>query len=277
MEQSYDILKARALQWDVTIDETIETPTSLLGFGIRGNDSVVLKIANEQSDESHSGEVLRAFNGEGSVRVHEFDTGAVLLERLEPGNQLVELARLSRDDEATAILANVMEQLSGHVAPPHTATVFDWARGFDRYLATRDKQIPQDLVTQARGTYRMLAASQRNPMLLHGDLQHYNVLFDSTRGWLAIDPKGVVAELEYEVGSILRNPVEHPELLASVHTIGRRLDILVTTLRLDRTRVIAWSFSQAVLSAIWEIEDGYSIKSDNAALRLARALEPMLS
>jgi streptomycin 6-kinase len=43
--------------------------------------------------------------------------------------------------------------------------------------------------------------------LLHGDLQHYNVLLDRKRGWLAIDPKGVVAEGEFELGAALRNPI----------------------------------------------------------------------
>jgi streptomycin 6-kinase len=273
---SPDLLETRALQWDVTIDETMETPTSVIGFGRRGDDRVVLKITRKRCDESHAGEILQAFNGEGSVRVLESETGAVLLERLEPGNQLVELVRRGQDEDATAILANLMQQLSQHTAPPHTPTVFDWARGFDRYLAIRDKQIPNNLVTQARELYRTLANSQGKPMLLHGDLQHYNVLFDAARGWLSIDPKGVISELEYEVGSVLRNPVEQPELLASANTIERRLDILVDTLRLDRTRVIAWSFSQAVLSAIWDIEDGYNIRPDNAALRLARTLKPML-
>ena len=32
-----------------------------------------------------------------------------------------------------------------------------------------------------------------------------NVRFDSGRGWLAIDPKGVFGELEYEVGAVVRN------------------------------------------------------------------------
>jgi streptomycin 6-kinase len=273
---SSDLLETRTLRWGVTIEETIETPTSVIGFGRRGNDRVVIKITKEECDESHAGEVLRAFNGAGAVRVLESETGAVLLEQLEPGDQLVELVRRGRDDDATSILAKVIEQLSQHTAPPNTSTVFDWARGFDRYLATRDKQVPDDLVTQARELYRVLANSQEEPMLLHGDLQHYNVLSDEVRGWVAIDPKGVVAELEYEIGSVLRNPVEQPEFLASVNTIERRLDILVDTLRLDRARVIAWSFSQAVLSAIWEIEDGYNIRPDNTALRLARTLKPML-
>ena len=273
---AHHTLRARAEGWGVSIDEMMETPTSVLGFGLRGNDRVVLKITKAESDESHAGEVLRSFKGDGAVRVHESDTGAVLMERLEPGHQLVELVRRGEDDEATKILANVTLQLSQHKAPPHTPTVPDWARGFDRYLATADKQIPAHLVIEARELYRMLAASQGKAMLLHGDLQHYNVLWDAARGWLAIDPKGVVAELEYEVGSILRNPVEKPELLPSTKTIDRRLEILVNALRLDHARVVAWSFSQAVLSAIWDFEDGYSIGQDNAALRLARALKPML-
>ena len=32
-----------------------------------------------------------------------------------------------------------------------------------------------------------------NPqMLLHGDLHHWNILSDADRGWMAIDPKGVI-------------------------------------------------------------------------------------
>jgi streptomycin 6-kinase len=40
------------------------------------------------------------------------------------------------------------------------------------------------------------------------DLHHYNVLSDSGRGWLAIDPKGLVGEVEYEVGAAIRNPID---------------------------------------------------------------------
>ena len=70
-------------------------------------------------------------------------------------------------------------------------------------------------------------------MLLHGDLQHYNVLFDNERGWVAIDPKGVVGEWEYEVGPLLRNPVEQPELFANPAIINRRLELLTTLLPLN--------------------------------------------
>jgi streptomycin 6-kinase len=158
-----------------------------------------------------------------------------------------------------------------------SATVWDWAKAFGRYLATGDNQVPKQLVGSAHRLYLSLCASQRGPRLLHGDLQHYNVLFDSERGWLAIDPKGVVGEVEYEVGAILRNPIERPELFTSPATIERRIKQLTAKLNLDHERVLAWGFAQAVLSAIWDIEDGFPLDTMNPALRLASAIEPMLS
>lgn len=113
-------------------------------------------------------------------------------------------------------------------------------------------------------------------MLLHGDLQHYNVLFDNERGWVAIDPKGVVGELEYEVGALLRNPFELPELFTNRATVERRLKILMTHLPLDSARALNWSFAQAVLSAIWTVEDEHTLEPNNSALQLARTLKPML-
>lgn len=112
--------------------------------------------------------------------------------------------------------------------------------------------------------------------LLHGDLHHYNVLFDSDRHWLAIDPKGVLGELEYEVGAALRNPCETPELFASPATIETRIARFEAELKLNPDRMLAWGFAQAVLSAIWTVEDGSAIDSENPGIRLAKATRPML-
>ena len=270
-------LQATAEAWDVMIEEVQETPTSVLGFGVRAGRRVVLKITKHAGDESHSGEVLKAFAGNGAVTVYESETGAVLLERLEPGEQLVNLVKRGDEEEATKILAQVMKKLAHHQAPAECPTVADWGRGFDRYLASGDRQLPLELVHEARNLYQDLTSTQVTTMLLHGDLQHYNVLFDNERGWVAIDPKGVVGEWEYEVGPLLRNPVEHPELFATPATIKRRLEILTTLLPLNYSRTLHWSYAQAILSAIWDVEDGYKITPNNPSLTLARYLRPMLS
>ncbi len=269
-----DQLESHAHRWGVTIEHTQETTGSMLGFGLCHGEPVVLKIIKQPGDEWHSGDVLRAFDGSGVVRVYESGEGAVLLERCQPGNDLVELVRRGDDDGATEILARVIRLMSHHHAPPSCPTVHDWARGFDRYLNSQNKQIPTPVVMEARELYQKLASSQRNSMLLHGDLHHYNVLLDAERGWVAIDPKGVVGEMEYEIGAILRNPIEYPDLLTLPKTIDRRLDLLVSSLNLDYQRTVAWSYAQAVLSAVWEIEDSGDLSSDSSALRLAHALRP---
>ena len=267
MNSPLDQLQTKAAQWNVTLEEILETPGSVLGFGMRICDRVVLKISKHAGDESHSGKVLRAFGGDGAVGVYECETAAVLLERLEPGDQLVDLVKRGKDEAATLILAEVMEKLAHHEAPVECPTVADWGRGFDHYLESGDQQIPLELVHDARELYQELASSQRTTMLLHGDLQHYNVLFDNDHGWVAIDPKGVFGELEYEVGAILRNPVDLPGYYTTPAIINRRLRTLTDLLNLDHSRALNWSFAQAVLSAIWQVEDG-----ERPSLLLAKTL-----
>src|SRR5690242_21409258 len=116
-------LRNKAAQWNVAIDETRETASSSVGFGVRDGRRVVLKITKGANDEGRSGEVLRAFGTDGAVRVYEAEPGAVLLERLDPGDELVSLVRRGDDDEATRILADVIVRLAGHKAPEGTVTV----------------------------------------------------------------------------------------------------------------------------------------------------------
>jgi streptomycin 6-kinase len=297
-----DRIQQHACEWGVMIDETFETESSVIGFGTRDVDvsgsrdkqAVVLKVIKQKGDEWHSGEVLAAFNGNGFARVYEHTPGAVLVERLQPGNSLVEMALNGKDEEATEILADVIQQIASiestsvklstsEIESPNPSatlqlcpTVHDWGKSFDRYLAAGDDQIPVHLVEAGQRVFMDLCALQRQPKLLHGDLQHYNVLFDSNRGWLAIDPKGVVGEMEYEVGAVLRNPFERPELFLSRATIERRLEQFTTRLDVNYERALEWGFAQAVLSAIWTIEDGFVVDATNLSLRLAEVIRPML-
>ena len=263
--------------WNVVVEERLETSSSCVALGRRGNQPVVLKVLRQPGDEWRCGEVLDEFDGRGTVRAYEYIDGAVLLERLSPGTSLAGLSLSGRDDEATEILADVIHRMSPTREPSKSfVTVQEWGDGFDRYLASGDGQIQSNLVEQGRRLYSVLCESQRRARLLHGDLQHYNVLFDSDRGWLAIDPKGVVGEVEYEIGASLRNPYEKPDLFASPETLKRRLKIYEARLKLDSDRALAWGFAQAVLSAIWSVEDGFAVDAANPSMMLANAIRPLL-
>ncbi len=256
----------------------LETESSLVAFGRRGGDEVVLKVVRRPCDEWHSGEVVAAFGGRGMVRALEHVPGAVLLERATPGTPLAGMALAGSDDEATDVLAEVMRRMARPDPPPPSApTVEQWGRGFDWYLASGDLQISSALAEHGRSVFLDLCATQRETRLLHGDLQHYNVLLDERRGWLSIDPKGVVGEAEYELGAALRNPVERPDLFASPAIVERRLRRFEAALGIDAGRALAWAFAQAVLSAIWGVEDGFPVAADAPVLLLAEAVRPMLA
>jgi len=267
----------RIRAWKVVVERTSQTESSFLAFGRRGSQPVVLKVLRNRGEEWRSGVILDAFGGRGVVRVYEYVEGAMLLERLIPGDALVAMALDGRDDQATEILAEVIGKMSPRPSVKAVPTVQEWAKAFERYAASGDGQIPKNLIEEGFRMYSELCGSQSQPRLLHGDLHHYNVLFDSQRGWLAIDPKGVVGELEYEVGAALRNPHERPELFVEPATIEKRLKHFAFQLNLEPRRTLGWGFAQAVLSAIWAVEDGLAVEPSDPWIALADAIRPMLA
>ena len=121
-----------ARRWNVHVERRSETDTSLLAFGTRVGRAVVLKVIKPlgEGGEWRAGEVLRAFDGRGAVRVLEFIDGAVPLERATPGHSLVTLVEDGRDVEATAILADVIARMSGTGPPDGCPTFHDRGRSF---------------------------------------------------------------------------------------------------------------------------------------------------
>jgi streptomycin 6-kinase len=262
--------------WNIEVEATQETATSILAFGACEGAPVVLKVLRERGDEWRSGEIVGAFEGRGLVRVRKLADVAALFERAWPGTPLVDLVLSGRDQEATTVLCEVIQQM-GHVdPPPGCVTVKDWSHGFDRYLESSDSSIPKALVDRARDTYLQLCSTQRERRLLHGDLHHSNVLLDEKRGWLAIDPKGVSGELEYEIGASLRNPIDRPDLFCSREIVQRRMNRFEEVLRLDGDRALRWAFAQAVLSAIWNWEDRVTARDWEPVLALAKEIQSML-
>jgi streptomycin 6-kinase len=210
------------------------------------------------------------------VRLLESVPGAVLLERLCPGTPVAGLTIAGKDDEATRVLAEVLHQFAPERSPPGTPSVEDWGKGFPAYLASGDSRLPRGLVERSAAWYRHLAGSQRKIRLLHGDFHHHNVLTDQKRGWVAIDPKGVLGEMEFEVGAALRNPLERLAEFSNPRAVERRVSHFARHLRLDLERTLAWAYAQAVLSAIWLIEDRLPLEQGEPTIALARRMEAML-
>lgn len=243
---------------------------------------LILKLGMPHPELSSEIAALRHYDGHGSVRLTEADpeSGALLIGRLLPGNMLLDL---TDDDEATRIAAQVMRALWRPPPPAPDNTVFPtaahWASGLQRLRARYDGgtgPLPAGMVERAETLFAELLASSGAPMLLHGDLHHENILSAERAPWLAIDPKGLVGEAEYEVGALIRNPLLRLLALPDVTaTLARRFDVLAETLSFDRQRMIAWSYAQAILSAWWHIEDhGHGWEP---TIALAERLAPLLN
>jgi streptomycin 6-kinase len=222
---------------------------------------LVLKLGVVNPELLTEIEALRLFDGRGSVQLlaAEPEQGALLLERLSPGTLL---STLADDEQATSIAAGLMRQLwrpvpAGHPFP----SVARWAAGLGRLRARfggTTGPLPRTLVERAEALFGDLLTSMDEPVLLHGDLHHYNILAARRQPWLTIDPKGIVGEPAYEVGALLRNP--WPRLLDMPQPrriLARRVDQLAAELGFDRARIVGWGVAQAVLSAWWSLEDGY--------------------
>ena len=217
---------------------------------------VILKLGVPRPELRTEIEALRLYDGRGCARLLDVDedAGIMLLERLSPGTPL---ANLADDEAATAVAAEVMRQLWRPVPPDHPfPTVADWAEGMQRLRAefgSGTGPFPPKLVEQAERLFADLLGSMDTPVLLHGDLHHWNILGADRHPWLAIDPKGIVGEPAYEVGALLRNKLDiAPDIR---RLTARRIDQLAETLAFDRRRLIAWCLAQAVLSAWWSYED----------------------
>ena len=179
-----------------------------------------------------------------------------LLERLRPGKLL---ATLRDDAEATHIAADVMLAL-WRPAPEDEKLIqlSDWFNGFERLrqrFGGSTGPLERRLVERAEAAVRGFFAEPYVPTLIHGDLHHFNIL-SSERGWLAIDPKGVVGPATYEVGPLLINPWMVSGPPGNVRQLlGDRIAILSERLRFERERLREWGLAHALLSAWWSLAD----------------------
>jgi streptomycin 6-kinase len=220
----------------------------------------VIKIGIPRPELSREIAALQFYGGRGSVRLIDAkaEQGILLLEHIKPGQMLCEQCP-DYDAEATRIAASVMQRLWQPVTSDHNFKKIEtWFQGLDRL---RDSfgggcgPFPRHLVELAESLVADFTQSMGEPLLLHGDLHHHNILAATREPWLAIDPKGVVGEATYEVGALLRNPLDLLTWPDLDQIIERRVAILVESLNFNRQRVLGWGLAQIILSTWWSYED----------------------
>jgi streptomycin 6-kinase len=159
----------------------------------------VLKVTPSWDDEAdEEADALELWAGGGAVPLlrHNRKRRALLLGRARPGSDLAILD----EEAATAIAVSVACMLWRPAGPP-----FRWIGDHvPGWLERPEPGAGRRLIPIAR---RLLAELEiGTTTLVHGDFHHHNLLA-SGGGHLAIDPKPMLGEPEYDVAPFLWNPI----------------------------------------------------------------------
>jgi streptomycin 6-kinase len=186
-----------AEEWGLELGE----PFSLgrFSFVAPAGADAVLKVTPAWDDEAdEEADALELWAGEGAVPLlrHDRRRRALLLGRARPGSDLATLD----DDEANAIAVCVARSLWRRAGPP-----FRWIGDHvPRWLDRPEPGPGRRLIPVARRLLEELEIG--STMLVHGDFHHHNLLASGS-GYLAIDPKPMLGEPEYDVAPFLWNPI----------------------------------------------------------------------
>lgn len=228
----------------------------------------MLKVALIE-EEQIGGEVMVWWDGQGAAKVFLYDAKALLMERAQGENSLFEMVKQGKDDEASQIICSVVAKLhsvSHKPSPPNIVPLSEWFRSLNRASEQYG-----GILKKAYLTSQTLLQNMQQITVLHGDIHHQNVLDFGIRGWLAIDPKGLLGDPYYDYANIFCNPDEatatNPgRLERQAHAISERAS-------LDYHRLLQWIFAYAGLSAAWHIEEG---SSADLALKVAEISSSLL-
>jgi len=206
--------------------------------------SAVLKLGLPHMEAEHELEGLRFWDGDGAIRVLLADpaSGAMLLERCEPGEPLSVRPEAEQDAVITALLARLW-RTPAPMSPfrPLAQMARYWA---DVQLARRGQWPDAGLVQAGVDLFLELAAPGPDDVLLATDLHAGNVLGARRAPWLAIDPKPFVGDRTYDVTQHLLNGV--PRLSHDPRgTIARVAELA----GLDAERLARWLFARLTISA----------------------------
>lgn len=230
----------------------IETSAALLLPVIWHDRQAMLKISTSL-EEMQGYDLLDWWNGDGAVKIFARSGPAILMERSTGSRSLSEISRDGGDEQACRIICAVVGKLhSRRAGLPHTLSPLQ--AGFET-LNTAASALNGVLHAAHQAMHELLAQPQE-VTCLHGDIHHQNILDFGDRGWLAIDPKGLIGERGFDYANIFCNP--DIETACDFDRFLSRVSFISRDAQLEPQRLLKWILAWAGLSAVWHLEDGGS-------------------
>lgn len=249
-------------KWSLTMRDPYSLSVNYVAPAIKEDGTeVVVKICIPGEDFLDELEALRLFKDQGMASLLDYDQekGIFILEKLSPGHTLAEVTDHA---EACRCAAHVMSNL---IVPAPSETRLPTTKGREENLRRTYNQnqngygpFSKETLEKALNVFTYLNQTIEKYWLLHGDFHHYNILASEDE-WLAIDPKGVVGEVEYDLIQYMLNRLPDEGVYDVTKT---RVDVFTEELNLNKERLILYGYCHTVLSTTWTVDDDGSYEGN---------------
>ncbi|UED83845.1 aminoglycoside phosphotransferase family protein [Streptomyces profundus] len=268
-------------RWELRLDGPAGSGAVALVLPVRRLDGSPAVLKLQPVDEETAGEpaALRAWDGDGAVRLlaHDPGSGSMLLERLDAGRSL---GGVVDEEAALTTLCELLLRLNAPPAPAGTRRLADIAadlldrasragagagldagvRAGSRARLGAGSGDVRALIGCCAGALAEVAGDGCGDRLLHWDLHYDNVLAplpdgDRRAPWLAIDPKPLAGDPAFELLPALHNRWDGVLATGDVtRAVLRRFDLMTDVLGLDRPGAVAWTLARVLENLLWAAE-----------------------
>lgn len=254
-----DIIDALAKHWNLSHFTPIDNKTfSYVAKAITNtntNQPIVLKICCDEKSMTNEIQALKYFDGDGSIQLLDYHPkyNASLLQQAIPGTTLKTIYPTQIDYVMNCYVHTMKRLHSKHLPSKHSYQhIGEWLRTIDGL--TPNKPCPAHLLEKAISLKNSLLATMTTEIFLHGDLHHDNILKNNDE-WLAIDPKGIVGEPEFEIAAFdFMYVTELADNINVKDIFESRANLLAKKSGLNAQRIKNWVFVRLILMAAWHIE-----------------------
>lgn len=223
----------------------------------KNGETFVLKIGfpGEKKNVRAEAKTLELLNGRGVVKLYKFSEKhcCMLLEKLAPGENLKTICG-KNDKKAVEIAIKVMRRF--WQKPPSNHKFPKLENWFDGLNKAEKINFAPEYVGKAQRFFSELNNLPGKTSLLHGDFHHENILSATREPFLAIDPKGIVGDIGYDLTVFLLN---HANWLRAEPDLREKLNGAILqfskAFKVEPLNIRKWVFAQAVLSAWWTFEE----------------------
>lgn len=221
-------------------------------------DAVVIKIAPpfKNTEIFSEAKYLRSRQGRGAVRLIEENRErlAMLIERAVPG---IALFQQFKDDPAGCIEPAI--RVLGDILQKPPSDMCDlqlldrWFENFRRY---KDTSFPAKLAEKAFEIYKRSSGESGRTFYLHGDFHPGNIVTSNRAPFLAIDPKGLVGHIGYDIAVLLNNLLWWQKGSGDVESLLQNaIAKFSEAFGLGEKELREWAFAYMVIGAWWNFEE----------------------